>query len=215
MQQSCNTKLHPDNIYKQHPELKGTGNTQAAEQTFVWLGRYKKIVWSITKVHHLFYVHHKIYFMFVTSPGNVTWPICSSIHASQCYWTLLLSRTISWAIAKGGLFMKMTCIRFTMMARCCCHCCTGNNDSSTFHCKQVIYGQSPLIGIHVGTMSEMYTTYFWHVPIPRFIHLYPLFCKYSNIRNVFASICINVHSCNVFHAHKTGSDFLAVVRFHC
>ena len=55
IQDSCHTALHPDNIYEMYPELKGTRNTQAAEQTFVWLDSLKKIVCSMTKVHHLFY----------------------------------------------------------------------------------------------------------------------------------------------------------------
>ena len=58
--EECHTLLHPDNIYDMYPEMKGTRNTQAAEQTFVWLGRYKKIVCSMPKVHHLFYVHRLV-----------------------------------------------------------------------------------------------------------------------------------------------------------
>ena len=56
----CHTNLHPDNIYEMHPELKGSRNTQAAEQTFVWLGRFKKIVCSMPKVHHMFYLHRLV-----------------------------------------------------------------------------------------------------------------------------------------------------------
>ena len=56
----CHTDLHPDNIYDMYPELEGTRNTQAAEQTFVWLGRFKKIVCSMPKVHHLFYLHRMV-----------------------------------------------------------------------------------------------------------------------------------------------------------
>ena len=60
IQTSCHTDLHPDNIYDMYPELRGTRNTQAAEQTFVWLGRFKKIVSSMTKIHHLFYLHRLV-----------------------------------------------------------------------------------------------------------------------------------------------------------
>ena len=35
-------------------------NTQAAEQTFSWLSRFKKIVNSMTQLHHLFYLHRMI-----------------------------------------------------------------------------------------------------------------------------------------------------------
>jgi hypothetical protein len=56
----CQTKLHPDNFAKMNPELKDTKNTQAGEQTFVWLGRYKNIVCSMPKVHHLFYIHRMV-----------------------------------------------------------------------------------------------------------------------------------------------------------
>ena len=59
-QEMCHSDLHPDNIYEMYPELRGTRNTQAAEQTFVWLGRFKKIVSSMNKVHHLFYLHRLV-----------------------------------------------------------------------------------------------------------------------------------------------------------
>ena len=36
------------------------GNTMAAEQTFVWLSRFKKILCSMPKVHHLFYLHRMV-----------------------------------------------------------------------------------------------------------------------------------------------------------
>ena len=32
-------------------------NTMAAEQVFVWLGRFKKILCAMEKCHHLFYIH--------------------------------------------------------------------------------------------------------------------------------------------------------------
>ena len=54
---ACHAELHPSNINKMYPEIKNSKNTQAAEQTFVWLGRYKKVVSSMTKTHHLFYIH--------------------------------------------------------------------------------------------------------------------------------------------------------------
>ena len=32
----------------------------AAEQTFVWLSRFKKILCAMPKVHHLFYLHRMV-----------------------------------------------------------------------------------------------------------------------------------------------------------
>ena len=32
-------------------------NTMASEQLFAWMGRFKKIVLSMTQIHHLFYLH--------------------------------------------------------------------------------------------------------------------------------------------------------------
>lgn len=57
---ACQTDLHPDNFAEMYPHLAHTKNTQAAEQTFVWLGRFKKIVCSMTKTHHLFYIHRMV-----------------------------------------------------------------------------------------------------------------------------------------------------------
>ena len=51
----CKEKLHPDKILTMHPDLKLTKNTMAAEQTFVWLSRFKKILCCMPKPHHLFY----------------------------------------------------------------------------------------------------------------------------------------------------------------
>ena len=56
----CHTDLHPDNFFDMYPDFKGQRNTQAAEQTFVWLGRFKKIVCSMSKTHHLFYLHRMV-----------------------------------------------------------------------------------------------------------------------------------------------------------
>ncbi|WAR06262.1 hypothetical protein MAR_021631 [Mya arenaria] len=49
----CHTKYNPD-------VLPAGYNTQAAEQTFSWLGRFKKVVNSMTQMHHLFYLHRMI-----------------------------------------------------------------------------------------------------------------------------------------------------------
>ena len=35
-------------------------NTQVGEQTFVWIGRFKHILCSMNKPHHLFYLHRMV-----------------------------------------------------------------------------------------------------------------------------------------------------------
>ena len=51
--QSCKESYNPANLKKELPD----GNTMAAEQTFVWLSHFKKILCAMPKVHHLFYLH--------------------------------------------------------------------------------------------------------------------------------------------------------------
>ena len=53
---SCREKYDPGILKKEIPE----GNTMAAEQTFVWLSRFKKILCAMPKVHHLFYLHRMV-----------------------------------------------------------------------------------------------------------------------------------------------------------
>lgn len=52
----CHELHHPDKIKESHPEI----NTMCCEQTFAWLGRYKKIVLGMGKRHHHFYLHRMI-----------------------------------------------------------------------------------------------------------------------------------------------------------
>ena len=49
----CKTKYNPAKLKEEFPDM----NTMAAEQTFVWLSRFKKILCSMPKVHHLFFLH--------------------------------------------------------------------------------------------------------------------------------------------------------------
>ena len=50
-------QLYNPSVYKsEHPFW----NTQAGEQTFIWLGRFKNIVCSMPKQHHLFYIHRMV-----------------------------------------------------------------------------------------------------------------------------------------------------------
>lgn len=53
---SCQEKYNLATLKKELPE----GNTMAAEQTFVWLSRFKKILCAMPKVHHLFYLHRLV-----------------------------------------------------------------------------------------------------------------------------------------------------------
>ena len=54
--QSCKESYNPANLKKELPD----GNTMAAEQTFVWLSRFKNILCAMPKVHHLFYLHRMV-----------------------------------------------------------------------------------------------------------------------------------------------------------
>lgn len=53
---SCKEKYNPEKLKQEIPR----GNTMAAEQTFVWLSRFKKILCAMPKVHHLFYLHRMV-----------------------------------------------------------------------------------------------------------------------------------------------------------
>lgn len=50
---TCRENYDPSSLKKELPK----GNTMAAEQTFVWLSRLKKVLCAMPKVHHLFYLH--------------------------------------------------------------------------------------------------------------------------------------------------------------
>lgn len=52
----CKEKYDPAPFKEELPQ----GNTMAAEQTFVWLSRFKKILCAMPKVHHLFYLHRMV-----------------------------------------------------------------------------------------------------------------------------------------------------------
>ena len=52
----CHTKYSPEKLKTEHPNY----NTQAGEQTFVWLGRFKNICCAMNKTHHLFYIHRMV-----------------------------------------------------------------------------------------------------------------------------------------------------------
>ena len=52
----CHTKFSPQQLKDKHPHA----NTQAGEQTFVWMGRFKHIVCAMNKTHRMFYLHRMI-----------------------------------------------------------------------------------------------------------------------------------------------------------
>ena len=53
---TCKERFSPVEFKQKHPNF----NTQAGEQTFVWVSRYKRILCSMTKSHHLFYLHRMV-----------------------------------------------------------------------------------------------------------------------------------------------------------
>ena len=52
----CHKKFSPAKMKDEHPEF----NTQAGEQTFVWVHRFSHILCSMNKIHHLFYLHRMV-----------------------------------------------------------------------------------------------------------------------------------------------------------
>lgn len=52
----CREQYDPSLLKRELPDA----NTMAAEQTFVWLSRFKKILCAMPKVHHLFYLHRMV-----------------------------------------------------------------------------------------------------------------------------------------------------------
>lgn len=52
----CHTLYSPQQLKERNP----TFNTQAGEQTFAWMGKYKHIVCAMSKTHHLFYLHRMV-----------------------------------------------------------------------------------------------------------------------------------------------------------
>ena len=52
----CHIIYNPQKLKDRHPAF----NTQACEQTFVWLGRFHKILSSMPKVHNHFFIHRLV-----------------------------------------------------------------------------------------------------------------------------------------------------------
>ena len=53
---TCQKKYNPSNLKDVNPDF----NTMSCEQTFAWISRYKKIVISVGKRHHHFYLHKMV-----------------------------------------------------------------------------------------------------------------------------------------------------------
>ena len=52
----CRQRYDPMPVKEENPNF----NTMSCEQTFAWLARYKKIVVSMGKCHHHFYLHRMV-----------------------------------------------------------------------------------------------------------------------------------------------------------
>ena len=52
----CQVKYSPQELKENNEDF----NTMVCEQTFAWLSRYKKILCSMPKIHHHFYLHRMI-----------------------------------------------------------------------------------------------------------------------------------------------------------
>ena len=53
---TCKQLYDPGQFKNAHPNF----NTQAGEQTFAWISRYKRILCAMPKNHHLFYLHRMV-----------------------------------------------------------------------------------------------------------------------------------------------------------
>ena len=54
---ACRVKYSPDAVKAANPDY---NHTEAGEQTFIWAARFKHILCSMNKVHHLFYLHRMV-----------------------------------------------------------------------------------------------------------------------------------------------------------
>ena len=52
----CKQLYSPSQLKDQNPNF----NTQAGEQTFAWVGRFKNIICAMNKTHHMFYLHRMV-----------------------------------------------------------------------------------------------------------------------------------------------------------
>ena len=53
---TCHDLYSPELLKKENPDM----NTMCCEQTFAWLSRYKRILSSMPKTHHHFYLHRMV-----------------------------------------------------------------------------------------------------------------------------------------------------------
>ena len=52
----CKEKFSPEKIKQENKY----SNTEAGEQTFVWVSRFRHILCAMNKTHHLFYLHRMV-----------------------------------------------------------------------------------------------------------------------------------------------------------
>lgn len=52
----CKERFSPAKLKEENPDF----NTQAGEQTFIWVSRFQHILCSMPKNHHLFYLHRMV-----------------------------------------------------------------------------------------------------------------------------------------------------------
>ena len=53
---TCRELYSPEMLTKENPDM----NTMCCKQTFAWLSRYKRILSSMPKTHHHFYLHRMV-----------------------------------------------------------------------------------------------------------------------------------------------------------
>lgn len=63
----CHQVYNPDRLATELPDM----NTQAGEQTFTWIARFRHIVCAMNKHHHLFYIHRMV--------------LRRNVYTSKCY----------------------------------------------------------------------------------------------------------------------------------
>lgn len=87
---SCHELYNPQKIKEINPSY----NTMTCEQTFAWLGRFKKILASMGKCHHHFFMHRVIkrcnkYIPFCYTNGRR--PVAPKPSFKQQVWTKIIS----------------------------------------------------------------------------------------------------------------------------
>ena len=85
----CHQVYNPDRLATEIPDM----NTQAGEQTFTWIARFRHIVCAMNKHHHLFYIHHMVLrrniqlnaMLRARTPPCLNFLVCKSCNFFQYY----------------------------------------------------------------------------------------------------------------------------------